>query len=185
MSLDSRMPYEIANASAEIKSHYRKMVEDGQTPRWAEMCALQCPPGTKGTDRAFQEGRLDGNWLDELPLRQAKRIVRQARQAGISIEGKQYVSGLANKLGHCDPEAWVSDLSDIRRVAKARNLEVRGIVDIDSRPQEGPPTKVGLNKSITKELAKKAMAAQPGLAMKDAVAAVTAKHMPHWKAGRT
>jgi hypothetical protein len=143
------------------------------------MCALQQPPGTRGTDRAFQQGRLDGNWLDELPARQAKKMVREAKAAGINIAGKQYVSGLANKLGHCDPQAWVSDLSDVRRVAKARNLTVTGSVNVEG--VDYGPKKVDINPKIARTLAKKEMAASPGLSMRDAMAKVKEKYVPRWK----
>jgi hypothetical protein len=173
------LPFEIGRASPEVQGHYIKMVNAGQSPRFAEMCALQQPPGTKGTDRAFQQGRLDGNWLDELPARQAKKMVREAKAAGIDITGKQYVSGLANKLGHCDPRAWVSDLSDVRSVAKDRNLNVSGLVNIQASEVE--PIRQGLNPRIAKDLAKKEIAKNPGLSMQDALAKVKEKHTPKWK----
>lgn len=175
-----KLPYEIGIASQAVQSHYIKMVNDGQTERWAEMCALQQPPGTKGTDRAFQQGRLDGNWLDDLPPRQAKKIVREAKAAGIDIAGKQYMSGLANKLGHCDPRAWVSDIADVKRVAKDRNLSVSGIVTVNAT--DLPPLKqVDLNPRIARGLAKQEISKNPGLSMRDALAKVKEKHAPRWK----
>ena len=178
------LPEDIAHASYEVRAHYLKLIADGQTEAWSIMCALQQPPGTKGTDRAFQEGRMTGNWLDDMPLAQAKRIVREAKGSGISIEGKQYVSGLANKLGHCDPRAWVSDVGDIRQVAKERNLQVRGIVDIDSR-DEGPPIRRDFSNRILKELVKKEIANNPRLSKAAATESAKAKHLPHWKKHRT
>ncbi len=174
-----KLPPEIQGASKEVRKHYLKVLALGHGERWALLCALQQPPGTKGTDRAFQEGRLDGNWLDDLPPRQAKRIVREAKAAGINISGKQYMSGLANKLGHCDPAAWVGDVGDLKRVAKERNLTVRGIVDIDGH--EEAPVRRDINPRLAKELAKQEMAKSPGLSMRDAIAKVKAKHTPRWK----
>jgi hypothetical protein len=159
------------------------MIKDGQTERWAVMAALQAPPGTRGTDRAFQQGRLDGNWLDSLPPRTAKRMVREAKAAGIDISGKYYMGGLADKRGHCDPEAWVGDISDVKTVAKKRNLEVRGIVNVDSHEVE--PKRVDLNPRIARELAKKEMQKKPGLSMTDAIAKVKEKHLPNWRRKRT
>jgi hypothetical protein len=173
------MPPDIANAHPAVQQHYLKMVADGQNPRFAEMCALQQPPGTTGTDRAFQQGRLDGNWLDDMPIHMAKRMTREAKAAGIDITGKQYMSGLSDKRGHCDPEAWVSDLSDVRRVAKKRNLQVRGIINVDAH--DTPPVNVDLNPKIAKELAKKEIAKNPSLSMKDAISKVKEKHVPRWK----
>ena len=173
------MPYEIANAAPSVQQHWLKMIADGQTERWATMCALQQPPGTQGTDRAFQQGRLTGNWMDEMPVHMARRIAREAKAAGISTTGKYYMSGLADKRGHCDPEAWVSDVSDVRRVAKKRNLQVRGIVNVDA--VDTPPVTVDLDPKIAKDLAKKEIAKNPGLSMGDAIAKVKEKHVPHWK----
>ena len=173
------MPIEILNAPAHVQEHYIKVLAMGYGERWALMCALQQPPGTKGTDRAFQEGRLAGNQWDELPARQAKKMIREAKAAGINISGKQYVSGLANKLGHCDPRAWVSDLSDVKRVAKDRNLNVSGLVNIEAT--ELPPIRHDLNPRIAKELAKKEIAKNPKLSMQDALAKVKQKHTPKWK----
>ena len=175
-----QLPFDIQRASLEVRSHYIKMVNAGQSPMFAEMCALQQPPGTKGTDRAFQQGRLDGNWLDALPPRQAKKMVREAKAAGIDISGKQYMSGLANKLGHCDPRAWVSDIADVKRVAKDRNLSVSGIVTVNAT--DLPPSKpVDLNPRIARGLAKQEISKNPGLSMRDALAKVKEKHAPRWK----
>ena len=173
------LPYEIAKSPKHIQAHYLKMISEGQTERWASMCALQQPPGTRGTDRAFQEGRLDGNWLDDLPERQAKRIVREAKAAGINITGKYYMSGIADKRGHCDPEAWVSDVSDVKRVAQNRNLEVKGIVNVSAR-QEAPKN-VDLNPRIVRELAKKELQKNPGLSRQEAMRKAKDKALPNWK----
>jgi hypothetical protein len=174
-----KLPYEIRNASKEVQDHFKKMVANGQSESFALMCSLGQPPGTKGTDRAFQEGRLAGNQWDELPARQAKKMIREAKAAGINISGKQYVSGLANKLGHCDPMAWVSDLSDVKRVAKARNLSVTGMVNIEAT--DLPVVRHDLNPRIAKELAKKEIAKNPKLSMAAALEKVKEKHAPRWK----
>jgi len=176
------MPPEIVNASPSIQQFWMKLIADGQSEKWATMCALQQPPGTRGTDRAFLEGKNNQEWLDQMPKRQANYILKEAKQAGIDITGKVYMSGLADKRGWCDPEAWVSDVSDIKRVAKKRNLQVRGIVDIDARQEA--PKKVDLNPRIARSLAKKEMAKNPSLSLKQAMEKVKAKHVPHWRKKR-
>jgi hypothetical protein len=173
------LPYDIQRASREVQAHYLQMIAEGQSPRWAEMCALQQPPGTQGTDRAFMEGRMDGNWLDGLPERQAKWLTKEAKAAGINIAGKYYMSGLADKRGHLDPEAWVDSVADIKRVAIKRNLNVSGIVKVEGREVE--PTTVDLNPKIARSLAKKEIAKNPKLTMKEAVAIVKERAVPHWK----
>lgn len=173
------MPPEIANAASHIQHFWLKMIADGQSERFATMAALQQPPGTKGTDRAFLEGKNNQEWLGDMPKRQADYILKEAKAAGVSTAGKVYMSGLADKRGWCDPQAWVSDVSDIKRVAKARNLQVRGIVDIDAR--EEAPKQADLNPRIARSLAKKEIQKHPSLSMKAALEKVKAKHLPHWK----
>lgn len=173
------LPPDIASASTAVQKHYLKVLQMGYGERWAEMVALSQPPGTKGTDRAFMEGRLDGNWMDGLPERQAKWMAREAKAAGIAIGGKYYMSGLADKRGHLDPEAWVDSVADIKRVATKRNLNCTGIVNIEGRQVE--PKQVDLNPRIAKRLAKQEIAKNPKLTMNEAVALVKERAVPRWK----
>lgn len=176
----SQVPAEVESRGPEAVEHFLRMIADGQTERWAVMCATQTPPGTWGTDRAFQQGRLDGNWLDKLPERQAKRMVREAKASGIDIAGKQYVSGLADKRGHCDPMAWVSDTADVKRVAKARNLTVQGLVKHTAHEVE-PRKSTALSKDVIRDLSKREMAKNPDMTKKQAVRTVLERHTPRWK----
>ena len=180
----SDLPHDIARASKDVQDHYRKMIADGQTERWSTMCALQQAPATRGMDRTLMEGRYDGSWLDKLPKKQADRIVREAKSAGISTSGRFYMSGLADKRGHLDPMAWIDSTADIKRVAKIRNLEVNGIVNVKGEPT--PPKRIPLNPKIVEKLSKDMMKKDPKLSKQDAVEAVRSKHTPHWhkKAGR-
>jgi len=173
------MPDEIECAPKEIQEHYCRMIRDGQSECWALMCALQQPPGTKGTDRALMQGRYNGNWIDELPAKQAKWLTKEAKAAGISINGKFYMSGLADKRGHLDPDAWIDSVDDIKQVAAKRNLEVTGIVNVKARQEE--VKRVDLNPKIARELAKKEMSSHSGLSYKDALERVKEKHTPGWK----
>ena len=177
------LPHEIARASDAVQAHYRKMIAAGQSEQFALMCALQQPPGTRGTDRAFMEGRLSGNWLDDLPKRQANWMVKEAKAAGINPNGKFYLSGIADKRGHLDPEAWVDSVDDIKRVARARNLSVQGLVNIEADPS--PRQDVPLNPRIERELVKKERAQNPKMPLAEAKERVRRKHAPRWKRNRT
>ena len=75
--------------------------------------------------------------------------------------------------------AWVSDLSDVKKVAKARNLNVTGMVNMEAA--ELPIIRHDLNPRIARELAKKEIAKNPKLSMNDAIAKVKEKHVPSWK----
>jgi hypothetical protein len=178
------LPYDIACASKEVQDHYRACIADGQSPRFSEMVSLGIAPGTLGSDRAFQQGRLDGNWLDQLPTKQARRMLREAKSAGISTEGKYYMSGLANASGHRDPAAWVSDRADVLKVAKERRLELKGAVNYTPSDPAPRPQPKGLNPRLVSELAKKEMARDPGLTKAAAAERIRKNHTPHWARNR-
>ena len=175
------LPFENARASHEVREHYAKMIADGQSPRFAEMCSLQAAPAVHGTNDSWMKGRRDGNWMDALPTKQAKWMQAETKKAGISTSGKYYCGGIADSRAHLDPEAWVSDKDDVLRVAKNRRLEVRG--QINYEPPEGvaPPKRVeGMNPRLVKEMAKREMAAEPGLTRQAAEQRIREKHTPHW-----
>lgn len=176
----SRYPAEIAAAGTDAQRHYDKMLAAGQSERFAAMCALGQPPGTRGTDRAFMEGRLAQQWLDGIPPKQAARMIREAQAAGINTTGRFYMGGLADKRGHRDPEAWVDSTGDVLRVAKKRDLEVHGIVDYVP-PQKGPPKEVEINPRILREHVRREMRANPKLRREEATEKVKDKIVPHWK----
>jgi hypothetical protein len=140
-------PPEIEAAGPWAKNLYEKALPYGE--RWASMVALQQPPGTKGSDRAFLQGRQNNEQLDEMPKRQAQYVARDARQAGINISGKYYCAGIADKRGWKDPAAWVTSNDDVLRVARKRRLHVTGSVNYD--PGEAPPKRVVLSESIIKD----------------------------------
>lgn len=176
----TNLPFDIQHASREVQNHYRRMVAAGQSPRFAEMCALQVPPGTRGTDRAFMEGRSNGQFFDNMPPRLARKMIREARAAGISVEGKFYMGGLADKRGHCDPDAWIDSVADIKRVAQKRDLHVTGIVE-HTPPEKPPPKSVDIAPDILREHVRKEMKANPKLKRGEAIEKVKERIVPRWK----
>lgn len=176
----SDLPPELTFATQKQQDHYRSMIADGQSESFALMCSLGQPPGTKGTDRAFQERRCNGEWLDDMPPHQARRILREARAAGIDTTGKFYFSGLADKRGHMDAEAWVSDRSDVERVAKKRNLEVQGSVNVKARDVP-PPEAKKISAKAEKRLIKQHMRLDKSLTKQKAKERVHEMHVPRWK----
>lgn len=143
------------------------------------MCALQQAPATRGMDRTFMHGRYNQQWLNEMPKHQAERILREAKAAGISTTGKFYMSGLADKRGHCDPAAWIDSTADIKRVAKERNLTVSGIVNCQGEPQ--PPKAAKLSKELERKHVRREMQANPKLSRAQAREKVLDKYVPRWK----
>jgi len=141
------IPEHIKRLGLEAMDTYQKALPYGE--RWAEMCAYQIAPGSSGSDRAFMEGRYNNQQLDDMPARQAKYVAKEAREAGVDISGKYYVGGLADKRGWKDPEAWVSGVDDIKRVAQKRRLAVQGIYNYDPGPAE--PKRSVLNERIVQQ----------------------------------
>ena len=174
------VPDEVVVHGKDAVAAYKRMIGEGQTVLWATMCALQCPPGTRGSDRAFMEGRYNNEYMGQMSQRLASRLVREARAAGINTSGKFYMGGLADKRGHMDPMAWVDSVDDVRRVAKARNLEVHGIIDYVP-PEQEPPKRVDIDPEILHENVDREMQKNPEAKREDVVEKVKDRITPHWK----
>ena len=111
--------------------HYWKMRLKGESHRMAEMLATRSFPGIRGTDSTFmqgshmQDGMLEG-------VRQ-----RMAQAAGVDTNGRRYIAGLARFPG--DPEAWVSGLSDVRRICTDRGWNCHGAFEYEAPEAWSPP----------------------------------------------
>jgi hypothetical protein len=174
------VPHDIQRAGMEAIRMYKRLLAEGHGHRWAEMCSLQQPPGVKGTDRAVMQDRYAEQWLDDMPTDQARRITREARAAGINISGKYYCSGLADKRGHCDPAAWIDSSADIKRVARQRNLTVRGIVEHEAVPTP-PPEPKALSERLIREMSAVERKRHPGKSKAELREIVIDKYAPNWR----
>jgi hypothetical protein len=168
------LPREISDAGPAAARIYQSALANGATERFAIMVALQTPPGTRGSDRAFMEGRLNNQQLDDMPDFQAKRMLSQARSAGINPTGKVYVGGLADHRGFKDPAAWVDSTGDILRVARDRNLTVDGAVTHKGTPV--PPQRKVLNERIVNEEMARYRKLHPGKKREELREMVISKH---------
>jgi hypothetical protein len=167
-----QIPVEVQRAGREAVESYKRALPYGE--KWAAMVALQVAPGTSGSDRAFMEGRLNNQQLDDMPVRQARYVAAEARQAGIGISGKYYVGGLADKRGWRDPEAWVSSNDEILKVAHKRRLSVAGTVNYD--PGAADPQRKLMSESSVREAVRLAKRKNPEAKTKDLRAQVIEKH---------
>jgi len=166
------IPVEVKRAGEDAIATYRRALPYGE--KWAAMVAMQTPPGTKGTDRAFMEGRMNNQQLDDMPVRQAKYVAAEAKSAGINISGKHYVGGLADKRGWRDPEAWVSNNDDVLKVAHKRRLSVAGTVNYDPGPAD--PKRKLISESIVREAVAKEKRLNPSAKVSDLREKVIEKH---------
>jgi hypothetical protein len=145
------LPWDIKAAPTDVQAHYRRMIAAGVQPRAAEMFALQQPPGVKGTDRTLMQGRYNNEQFDQMPPDQAKKMLADARKAGINPNGKYYCSGLADKRGAADPGAWIDSVAEVKKVAAMRNLTVTGAVQHQGIPQPRPESQP-LSQRLTREM---------------------------------
>lgn len=166
------IPESVLSRGPDAVATYKAALRYGE--RWAEMCALQCPPGTRGSDRAFLEGRQNNEQFDALPKRQAQYMIREAKRAGINPTGKYYCSGIADGRGWRDPAAWVSGNDDVLKVAKARRMAVAGSVNYDPGP--APPQRKLLADSIVNEEVRRAKRKNPTANAKELRAQIVEKH---------
>lgn len=147
----SDVPKHIRDAGAEVAAMYARLLSEGHSHKWAEMCALQQPPGVKGTDRAWMQGRYNNQQLDQMPPDHARNVVTLAKRAGVNPSGKYYASSLADHRGPADPKAWVDSISDVKRVAQERNLTVTGAVEHKGIAMPRPKPKP-LSERLTREM---------------------------------
>lgn len=157
------------------KARYDRMIRKGLSPRFAEMLALQQPPGTKNTDRAFMQGRLH-NEVDN--KHDAELVVGKAKKAGIDTNGKVFISSLSDLRGAADPSAWVDSVSELRQ---------RTLAKIEKRKREEEAPAVALSEPIIRDSIRQLVKANPALKSKKKAELremVLAKHTPRWKKGK-
>lgn len=153
---------------------YAELRSEGLSHKWCEMVVFRQPPGVKGGDRAFMEGRYNNQQLDQMPKDHANNILTLAKRAGINVSGKYYCSGLADSRGIQDPEAWVDGAGDVLRVARKRNLTVEGAVTAKG-VQEAPKRKP-LSERLTKEMMRFEKARNPKMKKGELREMVVAKY---------
>lgn len=124
MNTNNAMPPDITKAAAHTQLFFLKLLEAGESPSIAEILSLRQFPSCK-TDESFLQGRLHDSGLgDQIPTTRDFMLER-AKDAGVDISGKVYVSGLAQSAG--DPNAWVSDRSEAKAKAASLGREVRNL----------------------------------------------------------
>lgn len=152
--------YRTQAREAGVLAVYERLLKEGKSPGFAAMLAMQQPPGSRFTDRAFCDGQR--RKMERMSDVTRRAIQENARRAGISTDGKFYVGGLGRPD---DPAAWVTSADDVLAVAKKRNLGVEGVLRHKSVDECGPPKPpVPLAEPLVRELMAEKMAADPGLA---------------------
>lgn len=151
---------------------YDKCIQNGCTPKFAEMLALRSPPGVK-TDSTYLSNSQsitqvvnNGNYNDRVLMR---RTIEAAQRRGFT-PGKHdvYEPQLAKFPG--DPAAFVppdAPRHHIQKVCEARGLECSGAVNTKHRQPESDPMDVsGLGEDLIQDHLAKVVKANPELTAK-------------------
>jgi hypothetical protein len=119
---------------------YVEMRANGESARMAEMLATRSFPGIHGSDSTF----MKGTHYQETQLDEYRH--REAAARGVDTNGRRYIAGLARYPN--DPEAWVSDRSDVLRVCRDRGWSCDGLVEFKAPPAEAPPQDTPIGEDI-------------------------------------
>jgi hypothetical protein len=123
----------VVSTNPRIQAKYEELRAKGQSHAMAELLAFRLPPGTKGSDKAFMQGRNNGEWLNDYQPIERRRLLEKARKAGINPNGKVYMNSLARSSS--DDRAWVSDVGEAMKLRQIR-------VDELKRSEEAPPVRL-------------------------------------------
>lgn len=178
-----RIVGEVAQLPLEQQTFYWSMVEKGESPRFALMCACRRAPLTRQSDKTFCKKRREIMESGKSGMKpwMLDRYLKLAKDAGISTQGKFYVGGLGRPT---DPMAWVSTVDDAKTVCKLKNLNAEGLVEHTAQPLPAPP-RVEMAPDVRKAYVAQELAADPSLAatcktsprkLREVEAAVVARH---------
>lgn len=143
-------PQRIASIEAEmdaegIRHIYDHLTSQGESPTMASMLASMKAPGSWNTGKDFS--KRENERMRSLSEDQRDEIASLAKDAGISTHGKTYNGQLG---GYKDPMAWVSDTTDVRNAAIAKEMDIDGMVKVNG--YRGPRKKVRLAEDIVNRL---------------------------------
>lgn len=148
-----------------------------ECPKCEALCDREFVPVEVISDTSlFTADRLDGSSRSGLKddTYIGNKFRKMAKAAGVVTRGKQYMGGLARFPG--DPQAWVGDRGDIKRIAEKENYSVDGIVK--RKVEAGPPPEKGLSEKLVNRYVEQELARNPGRKREHVVAEVIDRHAP-------
>ncbi len=166
---------------------YDEAITNGASPLFADMLAHQQAPGTKGTDRAFLEGRFNNNEIGSMMPWMQQGFKKKLDDAGVSAAGKVYMSSLVRKeVGPGDPFAYVSDLAEAKAKCLSLGRDGWGIATVKA-PEKPPTPDIPLAEDIVMEQVAREVAKNPDLRknLGEVRHNVIEKHAPKWGQGGT
>lgn len=130
--------YPTVSNNKEVQAHYEECRKNGCTDSFARMLSARKGPGLK-TDTTFNIGRIsfqnDQFGKSKLSQQVGKWYRDEARKAGVSTDGKYYLSGIASRPG--DPEAWVSSADEVKRKCNKHGWNCTGDVNVTQPLPDG------------------------------------------------
>lgn len=146
-----------------IQARYEQMRRDGQSHLLAEMLACQRPPrGKDNTSWLAANSKAIGGGDLAPPVRQHHEAM--ARAAGVNIEGKVYMPGLARQNMPGDPMAWVTDHSEFKRRLESRGDGWSdGTQSVRARDDIAPTPGIDVAPELVEERACQMIEANPDL----------------------
>ena len=158
------MTVDLISNDPEVQAHYERMIEEGSSPRFAEMCALQVAPGCRTDSTVFR-----GAWhTDQFDLdhhtRQYGEVARKVALAnGVNPKGKKYMHTLAEKP--FDPKAWVDSTHDAQKLVEERGWTASGAINVKRLYQDAAPReKYDVNPKVVDRELRKQVAENPAIA---------------------
>lgn len=179
----------LVSHNPEIQARYEECLENGCTDKLAEALAFREGPALR-TDVSLLEGHSNGNQFagSKERERQGNFYRKVAKRAGVCVQGKVYLSALANYPG--DPKAWVSDRHDVERVLEENDMQAVGVVNRQARTPEREPRKPALAGGVAPDIIDRevaaALAENPEIAPTpkekvDLREKIIEKRKPHWR----
>lgn len=140
---------------------FMHLCEQGVDPVFAKMHACRRASGSRGTDRAFNQGQR--RRMTNMDAYNRDKLLEIAKKAGINTSHKFYCGGLGRPN---DPAAWVSTDSDVLEVARKRNLEVTGPVEHSAVYVPDPDEAKPLAEDIIQDRMSRILSKNPAVAEK-------------------
>lgn len=119
----------------------------GTSPRLAAMLVTQQTPVIHTNDTFGARWKRGGDQFADLPVTHQQEYVRHAKAAGVTVHGRQYMSGLAEYPG--DPRAWVGSKDEAIAVLKDRGWGCDRL-GVKAKVSDGPAKESPLGEDIVR-----------------------------------
>lgn len=162
MVIDEMIMAEVQNLPIDKRCEFVDMVESGTSPKLALMFVSQTPPDCRSNTKFMAHFGANGKQFEN--SRRGDAYEKVAKKLGFNTKGKVYISGLARFPG--DPQAWISDRDDIKRICEKNNYNCEGEFNITARNDVPPKPPVDLAPQLVEQGVRDLLQEDPGLKSK-------------------